>query len=214
MPVTDRPAPSPPPPPSFNDSQRRVRAVPPRRPARGGVSGRSRIAHRSFSTVCSSRIPFCNSRSTVASTVWGRMCLWVDGGTPLRGPDGGERLSLAALHAITPLDSATPPGSALRIQKNGILRVTATVATPPTSVTSRRRAVRVARHASWNEAARVYSARTAQRPHQPCQRRGQRCRYTDRQLPQSFFHGNRGGLLRPTGWPTATSYALVGEGWA
>ena len=44
----------------------------------------------------------CNSRSTVASTVWGRMRLWVDGGTPLRGPDGGERLSLAALHAITP----------------------------------------------------------------------------------------------------------------
>ena len=55
-----------------------------------------------LSTVCSSRIPFCNSRSTVASTVWGRMRLWVDGGTPLRGPDGGERLSLAALHAITP----------------------------------------------------------------------------------------------------------------
>ena len=55
-----------------------------------------------LSTVCSSRIPFCNSRSTVASTVWGRMRLWVNGGTPLRGPDGGERLGLAALHAITP----------------------------------------------------------------------------------------------------------------
>ena len=67
--------------------------------------------------------------------------------------------------------------------KRVFLRVTATVATSPTSVTSRRRAVRVARHASWNEAARVYSARTAQRPHQPCQRRGQRCRYTDRQPP-------------------------------
>ena len=51
--------------------------------------------------------------------------------------------------------------------------------TPPTSVTSRRRAVRVARHASWNEALRVFSARTAQRPHPPCQRRGQRWRSTD-----------------------------------
>ena len=182
-PVTDRAAPPPPPPPSFNDSQRRVRAVPPRRPPRGGISGRSRIAHRSFSTVCSSRIPFCNSRSTVASTVWGA-----------DAPVGQRRYTLArsgwgrASRLGRPARNHTlrfrnPAGIRAEDPKNGILRVTATVATPPTSATTRQRAVRVARHASWDEAARANSARTAQRPGPPCQRRVQRWRYTDGQLP-------------------------------
>ena len=181
MPVTDRPAPSPPPPPSFNDSQRRVRAVPPRRPARGGVSGRSRIAHRSFLPCVHQEYRFVivdppsrppsgadapvgRRRYTLARSGWGRA-------SQLDRPARNHTLRFR-----------NPAGIRAEDPKNGILRVTATVATPPTSVTSRRRAVRVARHASWDEAARANSARTAQRPGPPCQRRVQRWRYTDGQL--------------------------------
>ena len=181
MPVTDRAAAAPPP-HSFNDSQRRVRAVPPRRPARGGVSGRSRIAHRSF-------LP-CVHQDYRFVTV----------DPPSRPPSGGGCACRRGVYTLArsgwrrasqlgrppthhALRFRNPAGIRAEDPKNGILRVTATVATPPTSATSRRRAVRVARHASWDEAARANSARTAQRPGPPCQRRAQRWRYTDGQLP-------------------------------
>ena len=181
MPVTDR-APPPPPPPSFNDSQRRVRAVPPRRPARGGVSGRSRIAHRSFLPCAHQEYRFVtvDPRSRPPS---GGGCACRRGVYTLAWSGWRRASQLGHPPTHHALRFRNPAGIRGEDPRRVFLRVTATVATSPTSVTSRRRAVRVARHASWNEAARVYSARTAQRPHQPCQRRGQRCRYTDRQLP-------------------------------
>ena len=128
--------------------------------------------------MCSSRIPFCNSRSTVASTVWGWMSLWVEGVYTLARSGWGRASQLGRPARNHTLRFRNPAGIRAEDPKNGILRVTATVATPPTSVTTRQRAVRVAQHASWDEAARANSARTAQRPGPPCQRRVQRWRWS------------------------------------
>ena len=111
------------------------------------------------------------------------MSLWVEGVYTLARSGWGQASQLGHPARNHTLRFRNPAGIRAEDPKNGILRVTATVATPPTSATTRQRAVRVAQHASWDEAARANSARTAQRPGPPCQRRVQRWRYTDGQLP-------------------------------